>query len=136
MKSPDPDTVLFPRYPLFAYGTLLNAQCQRTVLGRQCHSQAAVLADYALYHGKWPYSVPQLGATVAGRLLLGLRERDWARLDAYEDAAPQAVAGGRRALYKRERVLVIVSPGRSVIAWVYLPLLAAWESSWLAKSPA
>lgn len=136
MKSPNSGMALLPRYPLFAYGTLLNAHCQRTVLGRQCHSQAAVLADYALYQGKWPYIVLQPGAFVVGRLLLGLRGRDWERLDAYEDATPQAVAGGPPALYKRERVRVTVSPGRSVTAWVYLPLLAAWESSWLAKSPA
>jgi gamma-glutamylcyclotransferase (GGCT)/AIG2-like uncharacterized protein YtfP len=86
------------KYSLFVYGTLMWQEVLRTVIGRTCPMEEALLDRYkrcrikgAFYHG-----LRQVGnSTVKGRVIRGLSKRDLAMIDRVEGDA-----------YKRIRVRV------------------------------
>lgn len=102
--------------PLFAYGTLLDAEFLGHLLERPVAAEPARLEGYRveiLAGFDWPVLVAEEGGTVEGRLYAGLGPVDLERLDAYE--------GVGEGLYRRVEVVAeAVRIGR-VAAWVYLP---------------
>ena len=102
---------------LFVYGTLVEPATRERILGRRVEAVSALLPGYRRGRSRHFYIVRDLEATTAGMLLGGLGERDFTILDEYEEVP---------SLYLRERVAVI-SAGRTVGAWVYLP--TAWAGA-------
>lgn len=120
-----------PINKLFVYGTLINPQKQREIIGCRCPSTKACLKDYERRDGKWPYIVPKIGSEVTGLLLKSLEKCDFDKLDAYEDVKLQMIKGRRRILYTRERKEVLTAAGVYVSSWIYLPHLADWPPDWI-----
>ncbi|MBV8459228.1 MAG: gamma-glutamylcyclotransferase [Acetobacteraceae bacterium] len=112
------------------YGTLMHPGVVRNVLGRGCGFSPARLAGYEWRSGRWPYVVPRAGVWVEGRLLTGLSVADFTRLDKYEAARPEPIAGARRQLYRRE-IVNVTARSRLMPVWVYLPNLEQWPAYWL-----
>ncbi|MFW5709231.1 MAG: gamma-glutamylcyclotransferase family protein [Chloroflexota bacterium] len=90
---------------VFAYGTLLDAAIQRSIIGRVVNSSPDTLPDYRIEkvlfgQQAFPIIRPYPGATVKGRVLLvyplELRRIDHYETDAYERRRVQ-LASGRRA---------------------------------------
>jgi gamma-glutamylcyclotransferase (GGCT)/AIG2-like uncharacterized protein YtfP len=115
---------------LFVYGTLMQPGVVRDVLGRGCGYSPARLPNYERRSGRWPYVVPRAGGWVEGRLLTGLSVADFTRLDRYEAARPEPVAGANRQLYRRE-IVNVTARNRLMRAWAYLPNLEEWPAYWL-----
>ena len=126
---------------LFVYGTLMDADVRTLVIGRPLEAeqlQPALLKNMRRVYiaGRlYPMVVPRRGAAVAGFLLAGLSEDDYARLDAFE-----GVDYGR----ERQNVSPLGADGREgepLLAWLYRtrgvgprPSPRAWElEAWRAR---
>ncbi len=104
---------------LFVYGSLLDGAHRASLLGGEVAGARARLEGYARLRARYFYIVQRAGAVVEGLVLDGLKERDFALLDRYEDVP---------RLYTRARVAVVGADGAELRCWVYLPtakLLAA-----------
>jgi hypothetical protein len=101
----------------FFYGTLVDADVRRLVLGREVPDEAvlgAELADfrrYAVEGQPYPAAVPQAGSTVDGVLLPGVGARDAAILSCFE---------GTDYMAQPLPVSVPSDEGSARIAWVYV----------------
>jgi gamma-glutamylcyclotransferase (GGCT)/AIG2-like uncharacterized protein YtfP len=101
--------------PLFAYGTLQDAEILAAVLGRHMPPRAftpARVQDFAslYYPGRvYPALVSRPGAAAEGLLIAGLRLSDHQALDAFEGDE-----------YRRETLSVQTAQG-TVLAACYLP---------------
>ncbi len=99
---------------LFVYGTLVDDARVRDLVGRQLPWLPAVLEGYCRTLDPsigYPVVHPLGGASVDGKLLEGVDDHVLAALDAYE--GPE---------YRRVIVQVQTSDGRSVEAYVYVPM--------------
>jgi gamma-glutamylcyclotransferase (GGCT)/AIG2-like uncharacterized protein YtfP len=103
---------------LLVYGTLVDPAERRRLLGRAIDADDARLDGYARGRRRHYFIVAAADGFVAGKILRGLDERDFAILDEYEDVP---------RLYTRERVTAIDREGRALECWVYLP--TGWERS-------
>ncbi len=79
-------------HPLFAYGTLRDADILRLVVKNSDHLilQPAVLPGWraVFWRGRsYPGIIPSPGATVDGAIISGLTATDWQNLASYEGAA-------------------------------------------------
>ncbi|MGH7947750.1 MAG: gamma-glutamylcyclotransferase family protein [Candidatus Binataceae bacterium] len=101
---------------LFVYGALLREDTVRELLGRDVASAPAQLSNYERGRARYFFIRPSKGASVDGRLLLGLTAADFVILDAFEQVP---------RLYTRERLKVSDAAGAAVNCWVYLP--SGWE---------
>jgi hypothetical protein len=103
-----------PGARLFFYGTLLDPDIQRRVIGRVLALRPATLAGFRRVRaaGKWfPILVPGLaGDRVAGALAQGLTAREIARIVAYENDG-----------YALKPVTVELAAGARARALVFLP---------------
>jgi gamma-glutamylcyclotransferase (GGCT)/AIG2-like uncharacterized protein YtfP len=119
---------------LFAYGTLMDLNIQKHVLGRTFKMSTATLSGYQLKKGQWPYLVTSVTGVVSGVILSNLSDEDFIKLDAYERvtsvAEPQE---NQRTIYQREKVEVHREDGSLVWCWVYLPILEKWKPVWLSS---
>jgi hypothetical protein len=101
----------------FFYGTLVDADVRRLVLGREVPDEAvrhAELADFRRYtvEGQpFPAAVPHAGSTVDGVVLPGVGARDAAILSCFEGADYVA---------QPLPVSVLGDEGSARIAWVYV----------------
>jgi hypothetical protein len=104
-----------PRSRFFFYGTLLDDDIRRGVIGRDVPIEPAALAGYRRVRaaGKWyPILVPgPAGERVDGGLAQGLTRAEIDRLVAYEGAG-----------YRLSPTSVILPGGGSMNALVFLPL--------------
>jgi len=119
--------------PLFVYGTLLDSDVRRLVIGRELaapNMAAATLTDHAVHvldgHSV-PAAVPRPGARIAGRLLYGLTGEEHRRIAVFEGPAYDA------------RRLTVSAPDTAqapVEALVYLarPGLALGPEGWSLES--
>ena len=100
--------------PLFVYGTLMDSDLLKAVLGRELRGverMPARLADHAVERAQgaaFPMLVARPGAVAEGMLLIGLTRADMVRLEAYETA-----------LYQREPCLAETTSG-AVAAELFL----------------
>jgi len=115
---------------LFVYGTLLDLETRRAVVGRPCRTRVAALAGYVRRVGRYPYLAADATARTAGRLLLGLTLDELARLDDYEGVAPSQIEGAARRLYTRAAADVACLDGRRRPWWVYFANLDEWPQNW------
>lgn len=96
---------------LFTYGTLLFPEIMDAVVGCSLPAQRATLHGYQRYRVRgcvYPALATEQRSLVEGRLYIGLHERLWHRLDAFEGS-----------LYERIEVPVVV--GRALqAAQVYI----------------
>jgi len=98
---------------LFVYGTLMDDERVRRLVGRPLPRRPAVLEGYCRTLDPsigYPVVHPLAGSSVDGLLLDDVDERTLAALDAYE---------GPR--YRRVTVRVQTSDGGAVDAYVYVP---------------
>ena len=105
-----------PQTRVFVYGSLLNSERRRQILGREVRILPARLDGYERGRGRYFYIVPRAGAETAGAILLGLDARDLAALDRYEELPN---------LYTRETVTVSTNGGGRITCWCYLPTARA-----------
>lgn len=99
---------------LFVYGTLLDDAQVQEIVGRPLAWRPALLEGYSRTLDPtigYPVVHPLGGASVDGKLLEGVDVDVLAALDAYEGPA-----------YRRVIVQVQTSDGRSVDAYVYVPM--------------
>ncbi len=99
---------------LFVYGTLMDPERVRGLLGHPLDGEAATLAGYrraTLARLPYPFAVPQAGEAIDGVLLRRLSAEDVARLDRYE--------GVDDGLFVRREVRVETAAGPAT-AWIYL----------------
>lgn len=115
MKSLGPPA----RLPLFAYGTLLDAEFTSRLLEHDVETEAARLFDFELLTLEgldYPTVFEAPGEVVAGRLYRRLNGEDYERLDAYE--------GVHEGLYVRIEARVLAgepgSGGDPEPAFVYV----------------
>lgn len=99
------------REELFVYGSLLQPERRRKLLGRDLELSPARLDGFVRRHGLHFYIVPDPQAHTAGGILGALSARDLALLDDYESVP---------LLYTRERVRVMAS-GEEKECWCYFP---------------
>jgi gamma-glutamylcyclotransferase (GGCT)/AIG2-like uncharacterized protein YtfP len=116
-------------YNLFVYGTLVDPNTRRKVLGGPRDVKQGRLIGYEACQGQWPYVVEKRGASVRGRILLDLTAEDLVKLDDYEEVLPQLRYGKKRRLYSR-RLNPIQTSEKFEQCWVYLPHLEDWEPDW------
>lgn len=108
-------TKSFNALPLFAYGTLQDAEILAAVLGRHLPPEAftpALLQDFVClyYPGRvYPALVPRPGAAAQGLLIAGLSPSDHQALDTFEGDE-----------YRRE-ALSVRTAGGTILAACYLP---------------
>lgn len=98
---------------VFVYGTLLDEDRVRRIVGRRLPTRPAVLEGYCRTLDPsigYPVVHPLAGASVEGKLLEGVDEAALRALDAYEGED-----------YRRVVVRVQTGDGRSVDAYVYVP---------------
>jgi len=101
---------------LFVYGTLMNRETQRRLLGRTLSGQPAILTGYTLIRtpanfGYYPIAVPRKNGTVAGLILRGLTSQDLDILDEYEEVG--------HGPYQRIVVSAKLESGEFVTAFLY-----------------
>jgi gamma-glutamylcyclotransferase (GGCT)/AIG2-like uncharacterized protein YtfP len=101
---------------LFVYGTLVDSNRRRRLLGREIEAEPAQLDGYARGRGRYYFVVARAGATVEGGILRGLSSRDFAIIDEYEEVP---------RLYTRQSIIVRDHDAREVECWIYLP--TGWE---------
>ncbi len=101
---------------LFVYGTLVDSDRRRWLLGREITAEPAHLDGYARGQGRYYFVVARAGATVKGAILRGLSSRDLAIIDEYEEVP---------RLYTREPIIVRDRDAGGVECWIYLP--TGWE---------
>ncbi|MEK7195371.1 MAG: gamma-glutamylcyclotransferase family protein [Patescibacteria group bacterium] len=94
---------------LFIYGTLINPEVQKNVLGRVADGVPDALIGYKKseieVEGKeYPLIVPDEGEKVGG-LVINVADRELEKIDEYETA-----------VYKRKSVVL----ERGISAWVYV----------------
>lgn len=113
-----------PGARLFFYGTLLDADIQRRVIGRVLAGAAFLSATLAGFRrvraaGKWfPILVPGVASdAVTGAVAEGLTAREIARIVAYENDG-----------YAMKRVTARLADGKAVRALVFLPMKGAGNS--------
>jgi len=104
---------------LFVYGTLMNPDVRKKLLGRTLASQAATLEGYAAIRtradfGNYPIAVPQQSSSMCGLFLSGLAENDFKKLDAYEGI------GEQNCPYFRKIVRVRLENGQGAHASAYV----------------
>lgn len=97
---------------LFVYGSLLDAAHRAELLGRQVAAIPARLAGYERGRHRYYYLKARAGAETDGLVLSGLRPRDFAILDKYEEVP---------RLYTREQIAVVGADGAAIRCWAYLP---------------
>lgn len=103
--------------PLFAYGTLRDAELLATVLGHPVEPASLVPATAPHYRTvrypgrSFPAIVPSRGATAEGILIHDLDDPDWELLDAFESAH-----------YQRRTILILID-GEIEEAESYWPVL-------------
>src|SRR5260370_31952786 len=97
---------------LFVYGSLMNPAERVRLLNRPIAASAARLPGYARGQKRYYFVVKRTGAITDGAILEGLGAHDFAILDAYEEVP---------RLYTRDRIEVLVTDGRPVECWIYLP---------------
>lgn len=103
------------RLPLFAYGTLRDADILTAVLGRVLKPAQVMPASAPGYRAvfmpgrTYPGLVRKAGAEAPGLLIRGVIREEYDLLDAYEGDE-----------YRRERIMVMAE-GRPYSAAVYLP---------------
>jgi hypothetical protein len=109
---------------LFFYGTLLDPDIQKRVIGRVLTEAALLPATLAGFRrvraaGKWfPILVPGLNLDrVAGAVALGLSAAEIARIVAYENDG-----------YALKRVTARLAGGKAARALVFLPIKGAGNS--------
>jgi gamma-glutamylcyclotransferase (GGCT)/AIG2-like uncharacterized protein YtfP len=104
------------RLPLFAYGTLRDADMLTAVLGRVLKPAQVMPASVPGYRAVtmpgrvYPGLVRRAGAEAPGLLIRGVMRQEYDLLDAYEGEE-----------YRRERIMVMAE-GRPYSAAVYLPM--------------
>lgn len=97
---------------LFVYGTLLDPDLLKRLLGRIPDSAPADLGHHARYTvtgEPYPGLVPEPGTTTSGALLFGLSPTELSRLDAYESD-----------LYDRRTVVTRTVDGQTCTAYAYV----------------
>jgi len=104
-------------FGFFFYGTLVDADVRRLVLGREVPDAAvhpAELAEfqrYAVQDQPYPAAVPQPGATIDGVIMPGASLSDAAKLTCFEGADYEA---------RLCRVTRSATGGRDQEAWVFV----------------
>jgi gamma-glutamylcyclotransferase (GGCT)/AIG2-like uncharacterized protein YtfP len=106
----------FPDSQLFVYGLLLDPAERVRLLGHPVDTESARLEGYERGRRRYYFVTPREGTDVNGEVLSGLDERDFSILDEFEEVP---------RLYTRDRVDVVISKGRRVRCWIYLP--TGWE---------
>ena len=97
---------------LFCYGTLLESQIMRMVIGKEYTMQDATLLGYSRYlvkGGDYPGVVQNPQGEAEGKLCLGVTSSDLKKLDRFEGE-----------LYRRQLVRVKAPYNRTVNAWCYV----------------
>jgi gamma-glutamylcyclotransferase (GGCT)/AIG2-like uncharacterized protein YtfP len=97
---------------LFVYGSLMEPDLRRRLLGREVSAQRAYLRDFEHRRADYFYVVRQPGATVEGLVLGALSPGEFSALDRYEEVP---------RLYTREQLAIHSVDGRPRRAWIYLP---------------
>lgn len=97
---------------LFVYGSLMQPDLRRRLLGREVAAQPAYLRDFERRRGRYFYVERKPGTVVEGHILSPLTADELCALDRYEEAP---------RLYTRRRLTVHERDGRARRAWVYLP---------------
>jgi len=97
---------------LFVYGSLMEPELRRRLLGRQVSAEPGYLHGFERRHGRYFYLARKAGGVVAGQILSALSAQELETLDRYEEVP---------RLYTRRRVSVLRSDRRPCRAWVYLP---------------
>lgn len=117
----------------FFYGTLIDADVRRAVLGRQAprHVEPALLRGWRriVAPGKtYPVVVADPGASVAGLLARGLTAAARRRLERYEDAALYAMADVDVVPEGRQRpVKALVFAAKTAAAATWARRLGDWD---------
>ena len=96
---------------MFVYGTLRTGQANHRLHLPGRAMEPAVLDDYELRLGDWPWVRVAAGSSVVGEVV-AVEPEALARLDLLED-----VAGG---WYRRERCVVRLAEGAEAEAWTYV----------------
>ena len=100
------------QFPLFIYGSLIDAEHRAEIIGRPIEAWPATLNGYERGKRRYWYIRARSDATVEGAILTGLTAAELATLDEYEEVP---------TLYTRERISVIPDDGPERECWVYLP---------------
>jgi gamma-glutamylcyclotransferase (GGCT)/AIG2-like uncharacterized protein YtfP len=103
-------------FPLFVYGSLVDADHRAEIIGRRVEVIPATLKDYERGKGRYWFIRPRVGAVTEGAILGNLTDAEFFTLDGYEEVP---------VLYTRERVSVTLGGGEERECWVYLP--TGWE---------
>jgi hypothetical protein len=111
----------------FFYGTLLDADVRRAVIGRSVPASAILDVSFAGYRvaraqgRSYPILAPEPGATASGVLVHGIADAEAARLFHYEDKG-----------YDPVEVTVTDTRGRPRRGWVFMPgqRLSAMAENW------
>ncbi|MGB6554165.1 MAG: gamma-glutamylcyclotransferase family protein [Candidatus Binataceae bacterium] len=101
---------------LFVYGSLMEPAERVRLLGREITAVPATLVGFERGRARYFYVIVKTAAKVEGAILRGLKPRDFAILDKYEDLP---------RLYTREMIEVTDAEPRAVRCWIYLP--TGWE---------
>jgi hypothetical protein len=117
-------------FDFFFYGTLVDADVRRLVLGREVSDAAVQPAElagfqrYAVQQQPFPAAVPQQGATVDGVIMPGASLSDAAMLTCFEGSDYEA---------QLCRVTSSAAGGRDQDAWVFVASdrVPRGEPSWL-----
>jgi gamma-glutamylcyclotransferase (GGCT)/AIG2-like uncharacterized protein YtfP len=109
-KFTDFDGMDTRRHPLFAYGTLMDTEIRRRVLGAQLDATTASLPDFELLAADGFYFArARPGSSVRGVVLV-VDDDQLARADAWEEVP----------IYHRLRTEVELEGGERIKAWVYV----------------
>lgn len=101
-----------PHTRVFVYGSLLDRERQRKVVGCELRMLPARLPGFERRRERYFYLVRKAGAETAGAILLDLDARDLSALDRYEELP---------TLYTREIVTVLTAAAGQITCWCYMP---------------
>lgn len=104
------------KFPLFVYGSLVDADHRAEIVGRRVEAIPATLNGYERGKGRYWFIRRRAGAATSGAILSDLTGTEFAVLDQYEEVP---------VLYTRERISVTLNGGEERECWVYLP--SGWE---------
>ena len=99
-------------YNVFAFGTLMDNEFLKKLLGRSIDSESAILNGYEKIQViEYPFAVKKASAKIKGKLLLNLTNKDMKKIDNWE-RTPQNY-------YIKTKVIVQTESGfKEVLAYI------------------